>query len=318
MKKALLILIILTAIVRINAQEAVKDTSWKKGGFISVSFNQASLTNWSAGGENALSGNFVGSFFACYNKGKIAWDNTLDMGYGFIKSGDASLHKNEDKIELNSKYGHEVIRHLYYSAMINFKTQFAPGYNYPNDSTVISHLFAPAYLTLAFGMDYKPIDQLSFFLSPATGRFVFVLDQKLADAGQFGVDPATYSSTGVKLTDGKTIRFEFGASVRARFQKDLVKNLNLMSTLSLFNNYTDKNVTNRANINVDWQTMLAIKAGKLLTFSLFTHLLYDHNINIPTYGDVTVVNTVYKNVVVGTGPKTQFQEILGIGLSYKL
>ena len=242
MKRITVLIFFSSAISQIiNAQDIAKvDTSWKKGGFVSLSFNQVSLTNWAAGGENALSGTFIGNFFANYKKEKAIWDNTLDVGYGMLKSGDAKVRKNEDKIELNSKYGHEAIEHFYYSALINAKTQFAPGYAYPNDSGVISRFAAPAYLSLALGMDYKPTDYFSLFLSPATGRLVIVADQKLADAGQFGVDPATYDVNGNKLTNGKQIRTEFGAYLRARFQKDIFKNVNLLSTLNLFNNYTDK------------------------------------------------------------------------------
>lgn len=318
--KRIIIIVLLAAVVlrSAKAQEAAKaDTSWKKGGFISLSFNQVSLTNWAAGGENALSGTFIGSFFANYKKEKATWDNTLDIGYGLLKSGSAGLRKNEDKIELNTKYGHLAKGKFYYSALINAKTQMAPGYNYPNDSVVISRFAAPAYVAIALGMDYKPADYFSLFISPATGRFVIVSDQKLADAGQFGVDPATYDLNGNKLTSGKMLRTEFGAYLRARFQKDIYKNVNLLSTLNLFNNYTDKIAGHRGNVNVDWQTMLNIKAGKLITFSVFTHLLYDNNIDIPTYGDITVGTTVYKNVVVGKGPKTQFKDVLGVGLSYK-
>jgi hypothetical protein len=301
-----------------QAQDVAKiDTSWKKGGFVSLSFNQVSLTNWAAGGENALSGTFIGNFFANYKKEKAIWDNTLDVGYGMLKSGDAKVRKNEDKIELNSKYGHEAFDHCYYSALINAKTQFAPGYTYPNDSVVISRFAAPAYLTVALGMDYKPTDYFSLFLSPATGRLVIVADQKLADEGQFGVDPATYDVNGNKLTNGKQIRTEFGAYLRARFQKDIFKNVNLLSTLNLFNNYTDKIASRRGNINVDWQTMLNMKVGKWLTFSVFTHLLYDNNIDIPTYEDVIVGNVIYKNTVVAKGPKLQFKEVLGVGISWK-
>jgi len=321
MKKIFTLTIILIANgLFLSAQDATKataDTSWKKGGFISISFNQVSLTNWAAGGENALSGAFVGSFFANYKKGKIAWDNTLDLGYGMLKSDGSKLHKNDDRIELNSTYGHEAKGSFYYSALLNMKSQFAKGYNYPNDSTVISKFAAPAYISIALGMEYKPTSYFSLFLSPATGRLVVVSDQTLADAGQFGVDPATYDAAGNKLTSGKMLRTEFGAYLRTRFQKDLIKNVNLFTTVSLFNNYTDKHVENRGNINVDWLTMLTVKAGKLLSFNITTHLLYDNNIAIPTYADVTIGGTTYKNVVVAKGPKTQFQEALGVGISYK-
>ncbi len=320
MKKTTLLLTAAFALTVLNlgAQETSKvDTSWKTGGFVSFSFNQVSLTNWAGGGQNALSATLVGNFFANYKKEKTIWDNTIDAGYGLLKSGDANFRKNEDKIELNSKYGYKAKGDFYYSALLNIKSQFAPGYNYPNDSVVISRFAAPAYASIALGIDFKPAPYFSFFLSPATGRLVIVSDQKLADVGQFGVKPATYDVTGSKLTNGETVRAEFGAYLRTRFQKDIFTNVNLLSTLSLFNNYTDKIATRRANINVDWQTMLNIKAGKILTFSVFTHVLYDNNIDIPIYGDVTVGATTYKDVVVSKGPRLQFKEVLGIGISYK-
>ncbi len=295
---------------------ASPDTSWKRGGFISISFNQVSLTNWAAGGQNSLSGTFIGKFYANYEKGKASWDNNIDLAYGFLESGAARAQKNLDRIELNTKYGHQATENLYYSSLINVKTQFAPGYNYPNDSVKISHFAAPAYVTASLGMDYKLGTYFTLFLSPATGRLVIVEDQRLADAGQFGVDPATYDSQGNKLSNGKMLRTEFGAYLRARFQRNIVKSIGLMSELALFNNYTDPKVYQRGNVNVDWQVMLTVKSGKFLTFSVFTQLLYDNNISIPTYGNVIVGNTI-QNEIISSGPKTQFQEAVGVGLSYK-
>jgi len=292
------------------------DTAWKKGCLISVSFNQISLTNWAAGGQNALSGSFTGNFFINYNTGKHSWNNTLDMAYGIIENGSVPTQKNLDKIELNSKYGLQARKDFFYSCLINAKTQFAPGYNYPNDSTVVSRFLAPGYITAALGMDYMIGNWFSLFLSPATGRLVIVEDQQLANEGQFGVNPAVYSSQGVLIKNGQNIQTQFGAYLRTRVQKNIAKNVNLMTVLSLFNNYTDPKVYQRANTNVDWQFTLNVKIAKLLTFNLFTQLLYDNNINIPTYGNITVGNTEYKNVVLGQGPKTQFQEAVGFGLTY--
>src|SRR5262245_56022393 len=104
---------------------------------------------------------------------------------------------------------------------------------------------APAYLTVAIGLDYKPSEFFSAFISPATGKFTFVTDQDLADQGAYGVDPAEVDALGNKIADGKTIRSEFGAYFRAKFQKDVATNFNLSTTLTLFDNYTDKNESNR-------------------------------------------------------------------------
>ncbi len=64
------------------------------------------------------------------------------------------------------------------------------GYNYPNDSVKISALFAPAYLLGSLGMDYKPKDDFSAYISPVTSKITIVADKDLANQGAFGVTPA--------------------------------------------------------------------------------------------------------------------------------
>jgi hypothetical protein len=258
---------------------------WKKGGFSSLTFNQVSLSNWVAGGENALSSTAVLNLFANYKKGKTVWDNSLDLGYGLLKTGSKSPRKNEDKIELQSKFGHKAAGKFYYSAFLNYRSQFANGYNYPNDTTriFVSKFNAPGYLSLSLGMDYKPTDFLSIYFSPAAGKATFVTDTALSRQGMYGVEP------------GKKLRAEFGASLNMKFQKDVIKNVNVSSKLALFNNYTDKDKSNRKNIDVNWEVMVNIKANKFLTTSIMTNLIYDQNVL----------------------KKTQFKEVFGVGLSYK-
>lgn len=315
MKRILTLLLFIISAGNSMAQESLKaDTLWKFGSFLGINFNQVGLTNWAAGGENSFSvaGIFSGS--ANYKKGNITWDNSLDLGYGLLKSGDNPFRKNEDKIDLNSKFGALAKGKFYYSAMLNAKSQFANGFNFPNDSLIVSRFAAPAFITIALGMDYKPNDYFSLFVSPATGKFTFVTDQRLADLGSFGVKAAEYSLIDSSMiSQGRKIRGEFGASLRAKFQKDLTKYLNLLSTLQLFNNYTDPKAENRGNIDINWETTITIKAGKLITTSIYTNLIYDHDINIPTYQKING-----EKVQVGQGPKTQFKEVIGVGISYKI
>jgi hypothetical protein len=318
MKKAIFILLAgwLCNTGIINAQIVIEaDTSvngWKKGGFLSVNFNQVSLTNWAAGGESALSSTALGSAFVKYRKNDLYFESTLDAGFGFITTKSQSLRKNEDKVELNAKFGKKAKGKFFYAGMLNFRTQFAPGYNFPDDSTVISQFMAPGFLSLALGMDYKPNDWFSVFISPATGRATFVLDQNLANAGQFGVTAAVVDPiSGAIITPGKNERYEFGAYLRARLQKDIAKNISVVTNLQLFNNYTDPIAEQRQNIDVNWETIILIKANKWLTTSLFTNLIYDNDVDIP------VTRNVNGTDVVGVGPRTQFKEVLGIGLSFK-
>lgn len=189
-----------------------KDTveGWKTGGVFSVNLTQVSLTNWNAGGNSSVSVNGVLSLFANYKKGNNAWDNSLDLGYGILKQDGEGVRKSDDKIEFTSKYGRKAIKNWYYAALINFKSQMTAGYNYPDDSTVISNFLAPGYALVAIGLDYKPSDVLTLFISPLTMKATIVNDQNLADAGAFGVDPAEYDNLGTLVKRGSNLRAEYG------------------------------------------------------------------------------------------------------------
>jgi hypothetical protein len=299
------------AFSQITIKEDTTVNGWKTGGFFAMNINQVALLNWAAGGESALSSTALINAFAKYRKNDTYFETIFDAGFGFITTKSQSLRKNEDKIELNINAGKKAKGKFYYASMLNFRTQFAPGFNFPDDSTVISRFLAPAFLSLAAGMNYKPNDWFSAFISPATGRATFVFDQTLANAGQFGVDEAIFDNLGNVVTEGKNVRWEFGAYVRARLQKDIAKNITVVSNLQLFNNYSDPIKEQRANIDVNWENLILIKANKWLTTSIFTNLIYDHDVQVPVKRNVNGVD------VEGTGPRTQFKEVLGIGLSFK-
>ncbi len=286
---------------------------WRYGGFNNLNFSQTSLSNWAGGGENAISLNALASYYLRFRRGSTAWDTNLDIGYGLLKQGDAPVRKNEDKVELNSKYGRLAFGKFYYAGLLNFRTQFAPGYDFPNDSVIISRGLAPAYLTLAAGLDYRPNDYFTAFISPVTGKFTFVTDQGLADKGAFGVMPATYNEAGIRLKAGENMRSEFGAILMMRYQKDLIKNVNLLTRVTFFNNYTNKDETERGNVDVNFDALLTMKFSKYLASTLFVALVYDDDIDIPLYEKQNGLK-----VQTGAGPRVQFKEVLGLGVSYKI
>lgn len=316
MKKTFILFILSAFSFQAFSQDSTKtpqDTIWKYGGFGSATFNQVSLTNWAAGGQSSLSLSGLLSLFSKYKKDKTTWDCNLDLAYGFLKGDGNKLQKNDDRIEFNTNFGHQAKGKFFYSANLNFRTQFANGFNFPNDSVVTSRFMAPGYATAALGFNYKEGDVFSFFLSPASGKFTFVLDQTLADAGAFGVKAAELDANGNVISAGKQIRAEFGASLTAKFQMEVMKNVTFKTGLQLFNNYTDKVAANRGNIDINWDVLISMKINKFLTTSLMTNLIYDHDINLPTIKKVNGVKTE-----VGSGPKTQFKEVFGIGLSYRI
>jgi len=314
MKKSFLLIVIFLGSISLHAQTVtVKDTSWKKGGFFAINLSQTQYNNWAGGGENSLAINGMFNAFYNYKVEKTTWENSLDLGYGMVKLSNNPLRKSDDKMELNSKFGKLAKGKFFYSGMLNFKSQFTPGYNYPDDTNSISTFLAPATAIVALGMDYKPCDYFSLFLSPATGKFTFVNNQEIADAGLYGNKPAYFDSTTNTIVHGKKSRAEFGASLSAKFQKDIVKNVNLLAKLNLFDNYTDKVAANRGNIDVNFEGLLTLKVNKLISASIYGNILYDDDILIPLYSDS--VNGVKTQT--GTGKRVQIKDVIGVGLAYK-
>ena len=296
-----------------SAQDAGDTTlGWHRHGLTSISFNQVSLSNWAEGGEGSLSLLSIFNYSANLRREMYQWDNSLNLGYGIVKTGDDDSRKSEDIIDLISKYGYKAGGSWFYTGRFNFKTQFARGYNYPNDSIVASEFLSPAYIILAIGMDYKPADMFNFMISPATGKITIVNNQQLADAGAFGVDPAEYNDMGQLIKTGDNIRTEFGASIASHFQISFLENILFKTSVDLFNNYTDENKDNRDNIDVDWKTLLSFKVNKYFSTTFATHLIYDDDIAVPIFEDVNGQKTQ-----VGVGPRTQFKQLFGATFSLK-
>lgn len=319
MKKSLIILLITTALCGYSYTQVTekekelktvsKDSleGWNTGGIVSLNFSQVSLTNWSAGGQNSISGNGLFSYFANLTKTKSSWTNSIDMGYGLLKQGkEDGMIKTDDRINISSKYGNKIYKNLYYAGIIDFKTQMSPGYNYPNDSVKISDFLSPAYLLGALGLDYKKSSNFSLFAAPITMKLTIVNNTMLADAGAFGVDPAIYDEIGNKISSGKKTRMEFGGYLRILWRQNLMENISLQSKIDLFSNY----LHNPLNIDVSWEALITMKINKYITATLNTHLMYDDDINID-------IDTDDDGSFDENRPAIQFKEILGIGFSYK-
>ncbi len=145
-------------------------------------------------------------------------------------------------------------------------------------------------------------------MSPAAGKFIFVLDQKLADRGAFGVDPAEYDDQDNLIRHGSNSHAEFGASVDIRFEKEVIENIFVESRLSLFNDLTEENPSNRKNTDVDWETMVNLQVNKYISASILLHMIYEHDSLFPVFDD--------SGEQVGETRKMQVKQLLGLGLTY--
>jgi hypothetical protein len=263
-----------------EVKSAEKD-GWKKGGSLILNINQGSLTNWAGGGEqNTLGINGIFNYGINYRKGKNTWDNYFDLALGFQNATSFSqFRKTDDRIDFTSKYGRQVAKKWYAAALVNFNSQALKGYDYAGP-TKISNFLAPGKLLVSLGMDYRPNENFSVFISPITTRWIFKNDADFLRQNKFGVDSA------------KKINNEIGAYVTAKYTKAITKWATYTGRLDLFSNYK----RNPQNVDVFFTNLLAMKFNKWLGTSISLDMIYDDDII----------------------QKVQLKEILGIGLTVQL
>lgn len=277
-----------------DEDEGEDELLWKRGALLNLNFSQVALKNWVAGGRNSISGTGVANFYANRRAEEYSWKNSLDLSYGLMSRDKSPFIKNDDRMELSSRYGRRIDSNFSLSGRLEFRSQFAPGYEFPEeDSILISDFFSPAYVKGDIGLTYDPNEHFDMTLSPLAKKVTVVQDQELAARGAYGVDP------------GENVRYEFGSNFRAAVSKSILPNTQLKSEVSLFSNYLEK----PGNIDVNFSMLLNMKVNSVITASISTDLIYDDDVHVP-------VDRNDDGVPDGRGPRLQFKEVLNIGLAF--
>lgn len=275
-----------------NLTKDLKDTTnkiWKTGGIFNLNIAQGSLSNWAAGGEKfSLSANTFINAHAFYKKGKHSWDNNFDFYLGYVKTTSLGTRKNDDRFEIFSKYGYALNSKWNVGALFDLRSQFFKGYTYPDPDTKVysSNFFAPAYIIVGPGFDWKPVKNFSLFISPASARWVIVRDTALSTL--YGVDA------------GEKSKFEFGAYVTINYLANLGKVVTYTGKLDLFSNYRH----NPQNVDLYFTNLFAAKLSKVLSATWNFTLIYDDDVRL--FGDNH------------DSPGLQLQSLIGVGILVKL
>lgn len=285
MKKELLSLLLILMAASASAREKTDTTYWTRKGVAGLNLSQVSLTNWSAGGDGSVAFDALFNYSLDYKKERHLWQNRLELAYGMSHTSSDGVRKTNDKIYLSSTYGYEIAKNWYLSALLNFNTQFANGYDYgKSDRNFISRFMAPGYLMAGVGVTWTPKPWFTATITPATWRGTFVCSSRLSNEGAYGVDP------------GNRLLSEFGGNLRLIFNYEFLPNMNVYSRIDLFSDYLRK----PANIDVRWDTQVTMKINKWFSASLNLNLIYDDDIR-------------FEQPDGRTGARLQFKEVLGVG-----
>jgi len=260
---------------------------WKRGGLVNVNLAQGTLSNWAAGGDDFTLATSAYINYYLYNQGKKHnWDNNFDLNFGLIKTSSLGTRKNDDRVEVISKYGLKVdtTGKVFASVLYNFRSQLFDGLTYNGDSGYLSSSFmSPAYFLLSAGFDYKPSPVFSLFLSPLTERITLVLNKTLSAKGSYGV-PA-----------GQKYIAQIGAFASINFNKEIFKNVTYKGKMDLFSDYTH----DPANVDMYFTNFFAFKINKWLSATYSLDMIYDDDVRI--FGENK------------SSPALQVKSLIGIG-----
>ncbi len=247
-----------------------KSNCWKTSSSPTVRFSQYYYDNWAKDGytQVVLTLGYIGTF--TYTKPNYVWDSRIDLAFGFLKidmnddkifDDSQYLRKSDDKMDITSTFSLKMKHNWNCNASVNFKSQFYDSYKFYADPmqepTLISSLFAPAYLLTSLGFEYKK-EYWNASFSFITGKNTFVLDER--------INPSDYG-----ISEGNSY-MGWGSYMRFYFKKDLFTNVNFYTRVEFFWEYQKELMT---QTDVNWETTLEFKVNNWLSAFASLNLVYD-------------------------------------------
>lgn len=267
-KNLLLIAVTVLVTESVTAQTiVVPDTlqGWEQTWVANLNGSQAAYSNWSEGGVNTVSGAASTVFTRMYRKDQYAFGFRTNLRYGQSRV-DGDTRKSDDliSIRLRSTYDLQEDSKVATYGAIQFRTQFADGYDYGakldpvGEDSLISGFFAPAYLTEGAGLEYNANPKLQLEAGLALKQ-TFISDGDL--------------SPNYGLPQGDTFRSEGGFTTGISFQTPVAENIQYSSNLDTFTSFTNP----VSETDVFWANELVGKINSIISASFQYEMRYDND-----------------------------------------
>jgi len=265
------------------ASAAPEDTAkapvygWKHTSVGTLTLTQVAFTDWSQGGDNALSWALGLDGKSVLEEAKTNWANSYKFGFGQARLGDQSIRKTDDRIDLETMLTYKIWEVVNPYGAATLKTQFANGYKYDaaGNSMAVSKFFDPAFLTQSAGIVYQPIAELKTRFGAGLREIV------TSEFNGYADDPET--------RDIEKTRIDGGLESVTELNVPLEENVTLTSKLEMFSAFKRMD-----EIVVRNDNMVTAKVSKYLTVMLNVQLINEKAVS----------------------PRTQFKEVLAFGFSY--
>ncbi len=261
---------------------------WCKGGNVSVNFTQVGNSNWISAGNDKFSLTTLASVhaYACKKWGRSTWDNLLDVNYGMTNTTSQGIRKVNDRIDFVSNYGYtpKIWKNASLNVFGQFRSQLTDGFDYDYLGTAVqkrtSGFFAPAYITLAPGIECSPKKWLSIFISPIAGKWTIVSNAPYSYYGNtelYNGKSQTPLATLYGVDPTQEYKGQFGAFLTATLHKNIMKNIDYYSKLDLYSNY----LKHPENVDMFWTNQFKLKVNRFIQVSYTLDMQYDDDVKNP-------------------------------------
>ena len=238
-----------------------KDTilyKWIPTAAIGFNINQIALSNWTSGGDNAISWILSGTLGLKYFTDKWGFRNNLNLSYGRTKLGGANFITNDNDFYLETVLSRNIDWAVDPFISNTIRTPLTIGYNYKVNPVVsIADFFDPGYLTQSIGFVYSKVNGFTTRLGFAAQE---VFTKKYS--ALYNVDPESGES--------KNFRIEAGLESVSTAEFKLADNLLYKGNLRLFTRYKSLNVW-----DVRWDNVLIAKINDFLNVNLTYLFIYE-------------------------------------------
>ena len=255
-----------------------------------LSASQAAYSNWTEGGISTLA--LTAGIDGKARREGTTWTQTheLRLAFGFLKQDTLDVRKADDLIRLASALqykGAGFFDTFNPTLSATARSQFAAGFAYdevPDElqneggtrapPVQVSAFLAPGTFTETVGLSYEPADWLV---------------QRFGLAGKQTVVRVQEVRPLYGLAPDRPARVEAGLSATTELDREVLENVRVQSTLSLFAafNQTD------ALPDATWENVVTMQVNRYLTVNLEFTTLYDRDVS----------------------PDVQIKEVLSLGVT---
>ena len=164
-----------------------KDTSyWNHKNQVSIFFNQSAFGDyWKGGGTNSIATGLEVKISKDYKKESHSWQSKLLFNYGIIKLGKNNFQKNNDRIQLDSKYSYHLKKNFLISTLFSFNSRLHDTYQIMETGErgkLIGNFLAPGYFNIGSGINYE-LDKktLVVYYTPLNSKITTVINEQLKE-----------------------------------------------------------------------------------------------------------------------------------------